>query len=195
MSAIVKVTAFCIRGEQLLVFDHPAAGTQVPAGTVEQGEDPRDAVLRELAEETGIFEPRIVQSLGVVQTVLAASKAYSVREIATHDGRGVRRGLPLRVEPAGEVVAFVFEEWDFAERPPKLLDRREGRCAHDAVTNLVRRHFFLCETDDERTEPWVRRADGWEWTVRWAALDDTLHLSGEQHGWLRLLPRIAVSED
>ena len=34
--------------------DHPEAGLQVPAGTMEAGETPEDAVLREAREETGL---------------------------------------------------------------------------------------------------------------------------------------------
>ena len=39
---------------ELLVFDHPSAGTQVPKGTMEDGEDVVAAALRELHEESGI---------------------------------------------------------------------------------------------------------------------------------------------
>ncbi len=35
-------------GADLLVFDHPVAGTQLPKGTVEEDETPANAVLREL---------------------------------------------------------------------------------------------------------------------------------------------------
>jgi 8-oxo-dGTP pyrophosphatase MutT (NUDIX family) len=52
---------------RLLVFDHidePEAGTQVPAGGINPGEHPADAVLRELAEESGITEARLVRKLG-----------------------------------------------------------------------------------------------------------------------------------
>jgi 8-oxo-dGTP pyrophosphatase MutT (NUDIX family) len=45
------------RDTELLVFDHrddPAAGTQVPAGGLLDGEAPAAAAIREVREETGI---------------------------------------------------------------------------------------------------------------------------------------------
>lgn len=54
---VTKVVAYVWRGHQLLVFrqpEHPEAGLQVPAGTVEAGEDIESALLRELHEETGL---------------------------------------------------------------------------------------------------------------------------------------------
>lgn len=52
---------------RLLVFDHvdePEAGTQVPAGGIHPGEPPVDAVVRELAEESGITDAVVVRKLG-----------------------------------------------------------------------------------------------------------------------------------
>ena len=47
-----KVTAFITRGagaaRELLVFQHQAAGIQLPAGTVEAGEDVEAALWREV---------------------------------------------------------------------------------------------------------------------------------------------------
>ena len=59
MSKIIeKVTAFIIRkskdGNDLLLFEHPNAGIQIPAGTVEDQETPEKAIIREVAEETGL---------------------------------------------------------------------------------------------------------------------------------------------
>ena len=49
---------------ELLVFDHrdhPNAGTQVPAGRLEPGEDLEVGLLRELEEEAGLADARIVR--------------------------------------------------------------------------------------------------------------------------------------
>src|SRR5262245_39015618 len=52
-------------GYELLVFRHPTAGVQLVKGTVERDEDPAQAALRELAEESGITAADIGRSLGV----------------------------------------------------------------------------------------------------------------------------------
>ncbi len=52
-----KAFAYITFQHQLLVFSHPnspEAGIQVPAGTIEVGETPEQAVLREAFEETGL---------------------------------------------------------------------------------------------------------------------------------------------
>ena len=52
-----KVFAYITNRQWLLLFTHlnaPEAGIQVPAGTIEAGESPEEAVLREVFEETGL---------------------------------------------------------------------------------------------------------------------------------------------
>lgn len=53
---------------EVLVFEHadfPEAGVQVPAGTLEPGEDPADGALREASEETGLSGLSIERVIGV----------------------------------------------------------------------------------------------------------------------------------
>lgn len=64
-----KAVGYVVRGGRLLVLAHDdvpltVTGVQVPAGTIEDGETPEDAVVREVREETGL-PVRIVRALGV----------------------------------------------------------------------------------------------------------------------------------
>lgn len=65
----LKSYAYIVHDHHLLVFEHtqfPEAGIQVPGGSVELGEDPVDAVIREAMEETGLKSIRVVRPLGKV---------------------------------------------------------------------------------------------------------------------------------
>ncbi|MET9028209.1 NUDIX domain-containing protein [Nocardia sp. NPDC004168] len=60
---------YIVRGEKLLVFRHTEfsweeVGIQVPAGSIQAGESPADAALREACEETGLTEFTVVRELG-----------------------------------------------------------------------------------------------------------------------------------
>ncbi|MEY8042168.1 NUDIX domain-containing protein [Saccharopolyspora cebuensis] len=67
----IRVAAYVIRHRgiaELLVFDHvgmPEAATQVPAGGVGTSEEPEDAVLREVTEETGLRTATVIGQIAV----------------------------------------------------------------------------------------------------------------------------------
>lgn len=67
VTVVKKALAYVVRGDELLVFRHadfPESGLQVPAGTVEDGEAPDAAVIRELFEESGLASVRLVSLFG-----------------------------------------------------------------------------------------------------------------------------------
>jgi ADP-ribose pyrophosphatase YjhB (NUDIX family) len=68
---------------RLLVFmhrDYPEAGVQVPAGTVEPQEELAEAILREVAEESGLTTCRLVRRLGFHQFTRSHDGAFVERE-------------------------------------------------------------------------------------------------------------------
>jgi 8-oxo-dGTP pyrophosphatase MutT (NUDIX family) len=105
---------------ELLVFDHrdhPSAGTQVPAGRLEPGEDLEAALLRELEEEAGLTNARIVRKFATFEPrtlphgVAYTNHAFEVEAPAARDtwehevhGDGDDAGLVFvyRWEPLSE---------------------------------------------------------------------------------------------
>ncbi|WP_341645287.1 NUDIX hydrolase [Thauera sp. SDU_THAU2] len=55
------------RGDEIeiLAFRHPIAGLQLVKGSIEDGESPEEAAIRELAEEAGVQATRISAGLGL----------------------------------------------------------------------------------------------------------------------------------
>lgn len=142
-----KVTAFITRSpadasatRELLVFRHPNAGVQLPAGTVEEGEPFEEAALREAWEETGLTALAVVARLGWRADVLWEEHRMVLRRVsllsrpepdAPEVARppwfyGLRRGLPVRlVAEAGGWPEVAFEEYDgpmhLAAAPSKIV--------------------------------------------------------------------------
>lgn len=89
------------------MFDHidaPAAGTQVPAGGIHDGETAEDAVVRELAEESGIECASIVRKLG---------ETWYVAEFGN-----VPQGLEEQVQHAFHLCLEMLpaEAWEWDEK-------------------------------------------------------------------------------
>ncbi|MEH2049242.1 NUDIX hydrolase [Nostoc sp.] len=76
-STTKKAIAYITKNDELMVFTHtdfPEAGVQVPAGTVEENEEPSEAVLREIYEESGVKGVRILELLGIYQYNMAPDR-------------------------------------------------------------------------------------------------------------------------
>lgn len=60
-----KACPIVLRRDELLVFRHPLAGVQLVKGTIEPNESPEHAALRELAEESGIVDAELGETIAV----------------------------------------------------------------------------------------------------------------------------------
>ncbi|OIH93738.1 NUDIX domain-containing protein [Curtobacterium sp. MCBA15_001] len=110
-----KAVCYVIHDVHLLVFTHDTvaltvAGVQVPAGTIESGETPEEAALRELHEETG-RSGQVVRSLGV--------ERYDVRP--ARDEVAVRHFFRMSMEDAD-----VTERWHAGESDPASGERAQA---------------------------------------------------------------------
>jgi ADP-ribose pyrophosphatase YjhB (NUDIX family) len=108
---IPKVSIFVIDADdRLLVFEHtqsPEAGIQVPAGTLEPGEDPEAGAVRELREETGQDAFRITQ-------LIARRQIAEMRQgRLEHHDRWFYRASPTKALP---------EEWMGGDWTPEVWE-------------------------------------------------------------------------
>ncbi|WP_083939564.1 NUDIX domain-containing protein [Nocardiopsis chromatogenes] len=68
--------ALCIEDGKVLLTRHTSGNWTLPGGRVEHGEDPFDAVTREVTEETG-YGAEVERLLGVDSRVIPAAEARS----------------------------------------------------------------------------------------------------------------------
>lgn len=113
----------------------PARGLwSIPGGRVEPGETSREAVIRELAEETGlVVEP--VAVAGVVERAAPGGHVYVIEDWTCT----LISGTPVAADDAADIGWFTAAELDAAERagrvtPGLLAALREWQVieAHDA---------------------------------------------------------------
>jgi 8-oxo-dGTP pyrophosphatase MutT (NUDIX family) len=114
---------------ELLVFDdpeHPYIGVQVPAGRLDAGEELEAGLLRELEEEAGLTNARIVQELPAFEDHYPSryeNHGFHVvlEEEAPDEWEHVVRGTG---DDAG--LAFRYR-WVPLEPDPRLFDRAHPR--------------------------------------------------------------------
>lgn len=127
-----KVVAYITCADRLLFFHQPAfpeAGVQVPAGTMEAGENPREAVLREAQEETGLSDLQWVATLGQRDDVLENKHGEEMllRRHFFHlraNGNPPQRWQHWEMTPSGGAEGPILFElwWAPLDRVRMLLD-------------------------------------------------------------------------
>ncbi len=200
-----KVTAFIVRQHyahrELLVFAHPTAGIQVPAGTVEEGETFEDAVLREAHEETGLERMRLVKLLAETSYSLKGDRyaflqatplfsepslTSSTVDIGYGDGSLFHRGMMVLVQREVEGWSeIVHEEYDLNVSPPTVQFSVRGWVPSHYLSARQTRRFFLLTPTLETPAIWEHLAEGrYLFRLYWTPLVPKPQLMAPQDEWV-----------
>lgn len=191
-----KVTAFVTRGvephRQLLTFVHPLAGRQLPAGSVEEGEEPIESAKREVWEETGVNDIEQITLIDV-EKVHTNGSGFLSAQVGVRSYPEERapvleflpRGYKVSVsDRRGAWVNVSHRIYDFNVTPEVVLNEVFGWVPDAQVAQILERyHYHLVAAADDR-QSWTREADGHLFQVEWVPLEPRPRLVTGQQEWL-----------
>jgi 8-oxo-dGTP pyrophosphatase MutT (NUDIX family) len=199
-----KVTCFITRpgkdGSELLLFNHPEVGVQIPAGTVNPGEDLESAARREAAEESGLEGLVLLRKLGVMDDppppgfvlVTQPTIMYSRPDTKGYDWARLHTGLPVKVvRHEGGFTQVRFEETDHYNDPQYITYSLIGWVPDEALTSQRTRHFFLFKAQKPTPDRWSVPVDYTTFELFWAPINDLPLIIPPQSGWVRWIASIS----
>ena len=198
---VQKVTAFIVRErdgvKELLVFKHPTAGIQIPAGTVEEGEDIETAVQREAYEETGLQFVEIENYLGCFenelennQRIIAETTEVYIEPnlTAIPYKRKLPKGLTVDYHSTQEDfihISYIEYEYDEFHKPTSIDTNIIGWVPNKNIGVQKQRHFFHLSTPEETADAWELKSDqGHIFKPYWTPLSPKPQIIPPQDKWL-----------
>ena len=197
--AVKKVTAFVTRersgAKELLVFKHPSAGIQIPAGTVEDGESLETGVMREVYEETGLKRVKIEKCLGCIQNELGENERVVSKTTQVYNKPRLNSSVCKEELARGLTVNYNATHGDFTHISYIEYDRIPNpTCVHYEITGWVpsrnlslqkARHFFQLSTPEETADGWEVKSDRDHiFKVYWTPLSPKPRIVPPQDKWL-----------
>ena len=196
---IQKVTAFIIRKrngvEELLVFKHPTTGIQIPAGTVEAGENIETAVKREAYEETGLQLVEIENYLGYIENELENNQRIIAETTQVYIEPSLNaipyeekltKGLTVDYHSTqGDFTHISYIEYDRHPNPTCICYNITGWVPNENLSAQKKRHFFQLTTQEQTADAWELRSDrGHIFKPYWTPLSPKPDIMPPQNKWL-----------
>lgn len=194
-----KVACFVTReggiGPELLLFHHPYAGIQIPAGTITDGESAEAAALREAHEESGLplESLRIVQEIGMIEEkwpgrvfTLRDTTAFSRPDAESFGWAYIRHGILVRPEREdGDFLQVIYSEGDRYPDPQYISFQITGWVRREDVTDTAHRHLFhLAAVGNTKDGEWEVVTDNHRFRLFWAPLAALPEIVPPQAAWL-----------
>jgi 8-oxo-dGTP pyrophosphatase MutT (NUDIX family) len=193
-----KVTCFITRihdnKQELLLIQHPNAGIQLPAGTVEINEDFGQAAIREAMEETGLKEFVSCKMIGSQEQNLVdkyilfdKAKIYSRPDLSSFQWAEIRRGITVLHERRhGEFVQISYIEGDKYPEPDYITYQITGWVEESNLASKITRQFYHLQSNSYLDE-WEIETDNHKFKLFWASLDHLPQIVSPQNEWLDYL--------
>ena len=190
-----KVTCFITRKIdnklELLLIQHPSAGIQIPAGTVEINEDSYQAAIREAIEETGLKEFVKCKAIGSQEQNLEGkyiifnnAKIYSKPDTSSFQWAEIRRGITvLHERKHGEFVQISYKEGDKYPEPNYISYQITGWVEETNLATKITRQFYHLQSNSEFNE-WEIVTDNHTFKLFWSQLDNLQQIVSPQNEWL-----------
>jgi 8-oxo-dGTP pyrophosphatase MutT (NUDIX family) len=199
-SVAEKVTAFVTRlsphSPEILLFEHPSAGIQLPAGTVEADEPHADAAAREAREETGLVDLPIGRFLATVTETLpdqryfitTTTRVYARPDTTSVDWASIRRGMPVMCNRQGPDFCHVtYVECNEVAEPSYVSYQITGWVPTAAISRQVTRYFYHFPYHGETADTWCVDTDNHRFRLFWAPLAQLPPIIEPQRWWLNIL--------
>lgn len=197
-NVLEKVTIFITREKygkvELLLFQHPQAGIQIPAGTVEISEKHMDAALREAKEETGLDNLNEARLIGVDEKIIKEDSAvictsptvYARPDINSFGWCVFRRGITVKVDRRSEngFTLVTYLEYDNFINPTYVSYQITGWVPDDSLSKKIRRYFYHIESRDSLVDSWKVFTDNHRFKLFWTPIDNLHEIVTPQDQWV-----------
>lgn len=194
-----KVTSFVLRRNrtELLLFEHEDRTIQLPAGTVEEGEPPMEAGLREVSEETGLEARQLLKATMIdrAENELARDEVvverrcpvYSRPRLGSMNWGSIPRGITVKsLREADGFMQVRYDDWHDEIARDYLTYCLIGWVGQESVSRTKIRHYCVIDAEDGR-DTWTIDNDNHLFRPFWARMDALPHTIAPWNRWIGVL--------